>query len=396
MELKQICKKELCTGCSACANICPKQCIKMHEDEFGAIYPYVETEFCVKCGICERVCHVINSVKMQNSKHCYAAYRKDENKRLNSASGGIAAVLYEKFIVDGGVCYGVCGTSDKVSFMRISSVDEIEAVKGSQYTQALVGNIYTQIEKDIKNELEVLFIGLPCQVAGCLNYIQSRKLPMDRLTTVDIICHGVCPQKYLNEELQYLSGKYKWHRYSKVTFRSNAKRKNYHFSVTGYGGNDRAYEYIKSADASRYFYSFLHNVALRESCYHCKYSIPKRVGDITIGDFLGLGKNPRYGEYKGKRFNTSVVLVNGENGKKLFNKITEEIEFYERDVSEAVDGAPSMHGPAVEAIKREEFISLYPQIGFVSSMNKIYGITLTYNDLKSKIKTIIKHVISRN
>lgn len=37
-----ICEKEKCTGCFACYNICPKECIEMKEDEMGAIYPNID------------------------------------------------------------------------------------------------------------------------------------------------------------------------------------------------------------------------------------------------------------------------------------------------------------------------------------------------------------------
>ena len=37
-EIIMICKKEDCTGCFACYNICPKNAINMKEDEYGYIY----------------------------------------------------------------------------------------------------------------------------------------------------------------------------------------------------------------------------------------------------------------------------------------------------------------------------------------------------------------------
>ena len=49
MVNKMICDKEKCTGCFACYNICPKNAIKMEEDEHGFIYPnYVQIVMHVK------------------------------------------------------------------------------------------------------------------------------------------------------------------------------------------------------------------------------------------------------------------------------------------------------------------------------------------------------------
>ena len=52
----------MCCGCEACKNICPQNCIEMLEDEEGFIYPQVDKEKCIKCGLCERVCQYKNNV----------------------------------------------------------------------------------------------------------------------------------------------------------------------------------------------------------------------------------------------------------------------------------------------------------------------------------------------
>ena len=52
----QITDKSKCCGCNACVQRCPKQCIVMHEDEEGFLYPQVDVTLCVDCGLCEKVC----------------------------------------------------------------------------------------------------------------------------------------------------------------------------------------------------------------------------------------------------------------------------------------------------------------------------------------------------
>lgn len=56
IEIKE---KSQCCGCGACANKCPKQAIKMKEDEYGFKYPVVNSDFCIKCGLCQKVCPII-------------------------------------------------------------------------------------------------------------------------------------------------------------------------------------------------------------------------------------------------------------------------------------------------------------------------------------------------
>ncbi len=52
--------KENCTGCYACENICPKECITMECDVEGFWYPKVNIENCNDCGLCEIVCPIIH------------------------------------------------------------------------------------------------------------------------------------------------------------------------------------------------------------------------------------------------------------------------------------------------------------------------------------------------
>ena len=48
-----ITEKKNCCGCSACVQRCPKQCISLVEDTEGFLYPKVDEETCIKCGLCE-------------------------------------------------------------------------------------------------------------------------------------------------------------------------------------------------------------------------------------------------------------------------------------------------------------------------------------------------------
>ena len=48
--------KTLCCGCGVCALICPRQAITMCPDEEGFLYPEVDVNKCVNCGLCEKKC----------------------------------------------------------------------------------------------------------------------------------------------------------------------------------------------------------------------------------------------------------------------------------------------------------------------------------------------------
>ena len=39
--------KKHCCGCGACMNVCPKNAIRMAEDEVGFVYPEIDQNLCI-------------------------------------------------------------------------------------------------------------------------------------------------------------------------------------------------------------------------------------------------------------------------------------------------------------------------------------------------------------
>ncbi|MBO7440883.1 MAG: 4Fe-4S binding protein, partial [Bacteroidales bacterium] len=62
----KIYKLSNCTGCSACYSACPKSAISMTETEEGFLYPKIDDDKCIKCGLCEKVCPAISPLKSQD------------------------------------------------------------------------------------------------------------------------------------------------------------------------------------------------------------------------------------------------------------------------------------------------------------------------------------------
>ena len=38
--------KKNCCACGACMNVCPKDAIRMEEDEYGFLYPQIDDKMC--------------------------------------------------------------------------------------------------------------------------------------------------------------------------------------------------------------------------------------------------------------------------------------------------------------------------------------------------------------
>ena len=62
-----------CCGCTACASICAHDAIVMKPDVLGFLYPKVDKEKCIDCGLCEKVCQF---------KKGYNRYQNFENPQV--------------------------------------------------------------------------------------------------------------------------------------------------------------------------------------------------------------------------------------------------------------------------------------------------------------------------
>lgn len=59
------------------------------EDKEGFLYPFVDESNCIDCGLCEKVCPVINRAECNEPLYVYAVKNRSERIRLNSSSGGV-------------------------------------------------------------------------------------------------------------------------------------------------------------------------------------------------------------------------------------------------------------------------------------------------------------------
>lgn len=98
--------KSKCCGCTACVQVCPKQCISFNEDIEGFLYPIVNKDLCIDCRLCEKVCPFLNLNDPRKPVKVLAAINPNEEIRMKSSSGGIFTMLAEAVIDKGGVVFG--------------------------------------------------------------------------------------------------------------------------------------------------------------------------------------------------------------------------------------------------------------------------------------------------
>ena len=334
----------------------------MHEDRLGALHPVINQAECIDCVLCAKTCPVNREFEFKTPLKCYAAWRTDSTARLDSASGGIGALLSEYTVGNGGVVFGTAYDADMVPRnVCVDSLEGLESLKGSKYVQSIVGNTYNEIRSRLNQGVQVVYISTPCQIAGLYGFL---KKDYENLLTVDLICHGVSPTAYFLSELDYLKKNKKIGKITNVTFRSNRKGAN--FSMLVYDGKECVY--WKPAYQEYYFSGFLKGITLRENCYGCRYARPERISDITIGDFIGIGKDA---EFKGP-VNVSAVIVNTEKGERFIDDVIvasgNQLKVEERQYSEAVKYGPSLRAPFPRHKLFDKFVAAYPKLGFVTAI----------------------------
>lgn len=337
--------KHNCCGCAACVQKCARQCISLLEDSEGFLYPVIDTEKCIDCGLCETVCPELNRYDKQSPLTTLAAINIDECVRLESSSGGVFSLLAEQTIKDGGVVFGA--RFDEKWEVVIDCSDTLEGIvqfRGSKYLQARTEDSFFRCEQFLKKGRRVLYSGTPCQVAGLKHFLGKE---YRNLFTVDVVCHGVPSpkvwRKYLDETVGVSNVK-------GVSMRDKVEGwQNYHLSIS-YVDGDKSRILSSPYGKNDYMRAFLKDMILRPSCYRCKSRELRSGSDITIGDYWGIDDVcPEMNDDKG----ICLVLANTENGKSILE--SDGMKFKETSFEEGYRGNPSICRSPMPWIRRKQF-----------------------------------------
>lgn len=377
----KLCEQEKCVGCFACMNVCPKEAISIGYNELDKTIPVIDDAECINCGLCQSVCPVIQGTEFKEPQVCYAAWTKIDNDKKSCASGGIATALYRTVMEEGGAVFG-CAFDDELNLnIRMAeSVADLELFKGSKYVQSCTDFSYQAVKEQLETGKKVLYVGSPCQVDGLLHYLRK---PYDDLYTIDLICHGVPPTKYLQD---YLHGLFPGKKLENIAFRGERD-----FELCIDSDNERIYQ--KHSYLDLYYHGFLKGMMFRDNCFSCTYAQKKRVSDMTIGDFWELDKSSLEEKYYD---NVSVILTNTPKGEELLNMAKDKIHFEKRTIEEALKGNDQLNHPFDRPKDRDKFEKNYYK-GISEALHSTsIGSDVKLSELKnSKVAMAVKKIIKR-
>lgn len=371
----EITDKEMCSGCTACANKCPKGAIEMVRDKEGFLYPKVNKVKCINCGLCKKICPIFNKVKNNSfEQKGYIFQYNDDSIRKQSTSGGAFTAIADYVIENDGVVFGV-GFDDNFNVTHQSAVtkEELNKFRNSKYVQSNPNVTFKNVEKFLKEKKLVCYSGTACQIEGLLSFLGKK---YDNLITVDVICRAV-PSPLL------------WDKYFK--YRANGKKiKKTFFREKFYGYkysnlsiyDEKGVVYHNGIDSDPYLRAFFSNIACRPSCYNCKFKEQVHKADFTIWDCFEVSKfDDSFDDDKG----TTRILLNSENAIKIFNSIKDKHNVKEVEVDKLVSNFYQMFNSVKFNNKRDLFFEDLNNKDFDIVINKYFPI-----NIKCKFEKLIR------
>ncbi|MCE7699589.1 MAG: Coenzyme F420 hydrogenase/dehydrogenase, beta subunit C-terminal domain [Methanobacterium paludis] len=187
--IESVVKNDYCIGCGVCAGICPSKNLHMDWSNQGELIPHTNDSCKDNCFICLDVCpfydHNINQDDVASNlfseipninynkytgyyTDCYVGHKKNDKKRLKSASGGAAtsflSSLLTENIVDKVVAVGTFETPERMfEFKILNNPEDVDYCAGSAYYPVEISGVLKEILKD-KTNATYAVIALPCVV----------------------------------------------------------------------------------------------------------------------------------------------------------------------------------------------------------------------------------------
>lgn len=360
-------------------------------DDYGFCFPYINTDKCVECGICLKVCAFKKFIDTSFPIRVYGGVSNNRNILLQSSSGGIFYHIAEEIINKNGIVYGVSYNSElKPCHIRIKQIEDLKVLQNSKYAQSDTRYTYSEVKEDLDKEYLVLYSGTPCQIAGLISFLGKRPT---KLITVDIVCHGVPSAEWFAGYLNVLKSNNKG---DLIEFKFREKIKGWYCNASAQflqGRKER--RLLLPVHESSYYQFFMDSSIYRDSCYSCRFSNPSRPGDITLGDYWGVDViQPEAIKSLGLdiNFGVSIILVNTVRGLEMIEYCKNALTLFDSTYEMVSKHNGQLNHPAKLTQERKVLLCMYHEHGY-KGVDEYYKSKYKKYIIKQRIKNIIPNKV---
>ena len=357
--MNTVCDANMCAGCMACIDICPRKAISV-VDDIEYMNAVIDDTLCIKCNMCYKVCQKNHPADLRKPQKWIQGWG-DESTRAVSSSGGFGQEIMRAILCNGGAVAACKLTKGEFRFELFEDESRIPEFIGSKYVKSNPAGIYQAVKDKLKTGKKVLFIGLPCQVSSMRNYVKDDR----NLYTVDLICHGSPSVKLLHKAI--------W----EYGYNLAEAKAIYFRSVDKFAIETQPTRIVPKGVQDCYTMAFLNGLCYTENCYSCHYAQTERVGDLTIGDSWGTKLS---GEELSK--GVSLALCQTDKGKEMLDMMN--FNFFDVDLENAIRNNHQLRHPSKLSQEREKFFKdLHKGKSFRTAVFNAYPKTCIKQSIKS-------------
>lgn len=375
----EVTDKKNCAGCTACAEICLKNCIQMKPDKEGFLYPHVEESQCIKCNACDMVCPIQNPIaEKETPQKAYLVQHRDETVRLDSSAGGAFTAIATVILQKGGVVFGAAYDENfHVRHNYVETIDDLKKFRNSKYVQSELGDSFRLVKDFLQKGRWVCFSGTPCQIEGLSKFLRK---PYEKLVLVDVVCHGIPSplvwDKYLEYQKQFFQ------KPDNIRFRDKFYGYKYSTMSIIQGGKN---VYHAGSQLDPMLRAFFTDACDRPSCYECPFKKRYRVSDFTIWDcFSVYDFNKKLDDDKG----TTRVLCHTRKAESMMQEVMKLAKCEEVPADKLVAGVKEMFESVPMSSQRAAFMADADRLSGKELFEKYYPITR-----KVRAKTAIRKAL---